>query len=545
MGEYTVKGSVPFPIYQFAEGEEVDFTGKPYTKIEYPYDDFPIPANNKYTLWEGGGGFLKIFGYNSNNNPWNLERSTITGSNPAYTDTVISRYNFLRGASAFIWAFTLPDGTFRVQVYPRWEADGYDGALSQINSDPRFNGNALYIGTWDPESSIVEYVEDWDESPTADENDPERTGPQGGEFADTNPLGWGNDDIDLPNNIDELSYSGFITAYRLDAGNVSALGEAIFTTNTWTILQNKFNGVGNPIDYIISAVEIPYKAASNTSQDFNLGGIKVVDNNNNYVPLSVLDNRYHKINFGSLQVKETWGTEKDYSTTDIAIYLPYVGVKDLDTSIVMNSTITVKGVLDVWNGDIMYAIIVDNKAAAYKYLGSRGIVYRFQGNCGKTVPIGRVDSTTQLLAMAGSIASMGVGLATGMPTGAMGYTVGNEFGASGDVSGGVNPRLVGGGAAGMIGAMTMGPKISMSGGVQGSIGRGDVQYPYLIIKQSVPVYPKGWRAHFGAPRYQTLRLGDLSGYVKCADVHAENIEGANDAERAAIEQALKAGVYVS
>ncbi len=546
MGEYNVKGSVPFPIYQFAEGETVDFTGKPYTRIELPFDSYPIPANDPVTIWSGGGGSLKTYGVNNSNTQlWFVLRTTLTGSNPSYTDNnMYSRFNMQRGAAVFVWAFVLANGDFRIQAVVE-PSDDYNSALTSINADYTSNGNTLYVGTWDPESSLVEYVGEWDETPTTDQGDPDRMNPQGGEFADTNPLGWGNDEIDLPSNIDELSFSGFITAYKLNAGAIGALGEAIFTTNTWTILQNKFNGVGNPIDYIISAVEIPYDANAGGNQDFNLGGIKVVDNNNNYINLPVLDNRYHKINFGSLQVKETWGTEKDYSTTDVAIYLPYIGVKDLDTSIVMNSVITVKGVIDVWNGDIMYAIVVDNKAAASKYLGSRGIVYRFQGNCGKTVPIGRVDSTTQLLAMAGSIASMGVGLATGMPTGAMGYTVGNEFGASGDVSGGVNPRLVGGGAAGMLGALTMGPKISMSGGVQGSIARGDVQYPYLIIKQSVPVYPKGWRAHFGAPRYQSLRLGDLTGYVKCADVHAENIEGANDAERAAIELALKAGVYIN
>lgn len=394
------------------------------------------------------------------------------------------------------------------------------------------------------EAHIVEENEDWDDSPSDNPSDPGNALARGGEFADTDPLGFGNDDIDVPDTIPEISYSGFISAYKLDDGGVGNLGAAIFTTNTWTNLQNKFNGVGDPISYIISAVEIPYSANPDGVKDFNLGGIKIVDNNNNYVSVSYLNHRYHRLNFGSLTLKETWGTEKDYSGTSVSIYLPYVGVKDLDTAIVMNSVITVKAMLDVWTGDLLYMLVISNKNAAYKYLGSSGIVYRFQGNCGKSIPIGKTDNTTQILAIAGSIASMGVGLASGLPTGAMGYTVGNEFGASGDVSGNVNPRLVGGGAAGMIGALTMGPKISMAGGVAGAIGRGDYQQPYLIIKQSVPVYPKDWRAHFGAPRYQTFTLGDLSGYVKCADVHPDSIEGANDAERAAIEQALKAGVFM-
>lgn len=422
--------------------------------------------------------------------------------------------------------------------------NAYVGWCLSENTFPYSNGT-MFNGTYaNLEQSITE-IPDWDESPADDTNNPDNMLARGGEFADTDPLGFGNDEIDVPDVINELSYSGFITAYKLDDGGIQNLGAAIFTTNTWTNLQNKFNGVGDPVSYIISAVEIPYSANPDGAQDFNLGGIKVVDNNNNYLSVPCLNHRYHMLNFGSLTLKETWGTEKDYSGTSVSIYLPYVGVKDLDTALVMNSVITVKAMLDVWTGDLLYMLVISNKNAAYKYLGSSGIVYRFQGNCGKSIPIGKTDNTTQMLAIAGSIASMGVGLASGLPTGAMGYTVGNEFGASGDVSGNVNPRLVGGGAAGMIGALTMGPKISMAGGVAGAIGRGDYQQPYLIIKQSVPVYPKDWRAHFGAPRYQTFTLNTLTGYVKCADVHAESIEGANDAERAAIEQALKAGVFMS
>ena len=544
MGEYTVKGSVPFPIYFFEQDEPISFEGKPYTRIPIPVEDFPIPVADAVSIWEGGGGYLKTYGVaGSQSQTWNVTRKTLTGSNHSYQDTIVSSYNLEPGGAVFVWAFVLSDGTFRIQAFPQ-RTDDYEHALYQVNGSYGYWGNELFDGTWDEDSPLVEYVEDWDESPSADENDPDRTGPQGGEFADTNPLGFGNDDIDIGDTVQELSYSGFITAYQLDAGEVIAIGEAIFTTATWTNLWNKFNGVGDPINYIISAIEIPYNARSETSKNFNLGGVSV-DGPNGPVALHVMNKRYHVLDFGSLTLKETWGTEKDYSTTDVAIYLPYVGVKDLDTSIIMNSSIQVKCILDSWNGELLYVVVVNNKAAAYKYLGSKGIVYRFYGNCGTVVPIGKVDYSSQILALAGSFAAMGVGLATGMPTGALSYTVGNEFGATGDISNGANPKMVGGGLAGMMGALTMGPKVSMAGGSGGAVARGDYQKPYLIIKQSVPVYPKGWRAHFGAPRYQTLKLGDLTGYVKCADVHAENIEGANDAERAAIEQALKAGVFVN
>ena len=530
--DYDVKADESYdnlPVTSFI-GEQVDLSRVAPIVLTYdPSGSYSTPV----TLWSGGGGFLKSVG--DVGGVYGTQWQEMTGClnplpNPPHISTSTSS-----SLPIYVFAYISGSDEEHAELFIKWSWS------PQIEVNDVLYRNALS----NAESILVPVIE-WDNSPSDDpENDPFNMNPKGGEFADTDPLGFGNDEIDVPDTIPELSYSGFISAYKLDDGGVGNLGAAIFTTNTWTNLQNKFNGVGDPISYIISAVEIPYSADPDGVKDFNLGGIKIVDNNNNYVPVSYLEHRYHRLNFGSLTLKETWGTEKDYSGTSVSIYLPYVGVKDLDTAIVMNSVITVKAMLDVWTGDLLYLLVISNKNAAYKYLGSSGIVYRFQGNCGKSIPIGKTDNTTQMLAIAGSIASMGVGLASGLPTGAMGYTVGNEFGASGDVSGNVNPRLVGGGAAGMLGALTMGPKISMAGGVAGAIGRGDYQQPYLIIKQSVPVYPKDWRAHFGAPRYQTFTLGELNGYVKCADVHAESIEGANDAERTAIEQALKAGVFMN
>ena len=405
----------------------------------------------------------------------------------------------------FIWC---TGDTETAQTY----FNAYDGSTDA-------NRFGFTVGTFSESDLPVEY--DWDESPSADENDPNNLGPAGGEYADTDPFGFGNEDIDLPQAIVEMDYSGFITPYKLDNGGLFALASGIFSNDTWTTLKNKFNGVGNPIDYIVSAVEIPYSGNPDATKNFNLGGVDVVNGNGANVPLPYFTHRYEKLSFGSLKLKETWGTEKDYSTTNVSIYLPYVGLKDLDTAIIMNSTITLSAILDIWSGDLLYVLKINNKSMAYKYLASSGLVYRFQGNCGKQVPIGKVDNSNQLMAMTGSMASMGVGLVTG------------------------NPMAAFGGAAGLIGAAAMAPKVSMTGGITGAIGRGDTSEPYLIITQSVPVYPKDWRAHFGAPRYQTFTLGDLNGYVKCADVHADAIEGANDAERAAIEQALKAGVFMN
>ena len=521
MGEYVVKGSETIPIYKFEVGETIDFSNVPYTKIELPFDDYPIPSTDPVTVWSGGGGNLKTYGVNnSNTSPWIVTKTTMIGSSVVATDQSISAwYNMQRGAPIYIWAFVLPDNSFRIHAYPYYYDDP-TWAIHAINNGYDSNGDALYVGVWDETSPLIEYEGEWDETPSSNPNDPTNLDAIGGEFADTDPFGFGNTDIDLPNAIQEMDYSGFITPYKLDNGGLFALSGAIFSSDTWTTLRNKFNGVGNPIDYIVSCVEIPYSADADANKNFNLGGVDVVNGSGGNVSLPYFTHRYEQLNFGTIRLKETWGTEKDYSTTNVSIYLPYVGVKDLDTSIIMNSDITLKAILDIWSGDLLYVIKINNKSMAYKYLASSGLVYRFQGNCGKQVPIGKIDNSNQLMAMTGSMASMGVGLAMG------------------------NPMMALGGAAGLIGASAMPPKVSMTGGITGAIGRGDTDEAYLIITQSVPVYPNNWRSEIGAPRYQEFQVSDLSGYTEFYEVHADDVSDATDSEKAEIENLLKSGVFI-
>lgn len=466
------------------------------------------------TIWTGQGGYVKSNG-NIGGGLYGMPYQRFGGSVEINTSFFQSIY---RKDTTRLYLYAARTGTSEENAVLSVYFD-VANSFSEVNFQSQ-DDRRLYQDTWAHAiEDVVTEGRDWDESPTTDENDPDREAPQGGAFAETDPFGFGNEDMEIPNNVLELDYSSFITAYTCDDAAIGNIGSAIFSDNTWQSLKLKFDGVGNPIDYIISAVEIPYSPGG-SGKNFNLGGVDIETSGGNKISVSVMSQRYYRLNFGSITLKETWGTEKDYSTTDVAIYLPYVGVKDLDASVLVNSTITVVAWLDAWTGDLLYLIQVNNKARAYKYLASSGILYHFQGNCGKQVPIGRADNSSQTLALFGALGSMGVGLATGNVGAALG------------------------GAAGLIGAAAMSPKVSMAGGISGAIGRGDQQDAWLIIKQSVPVYPKNWRAHFGAPRFQTFRLGDLNGFVKCYDVHAE-IAGANEAERAAIEQALKAGVFVN
>lgn len=503
MGEYIIQGDAGFQnIPVMNGGDPIDYSKAHMIPIDVEFGTL----SEKKRIWKSGSAYIDAYyytdtqGYGHYSIQWNPLSGWSAPSNPPYVNEIGNISTLYIGA-------VYSDGETKTG-YMAWN---YEDSL------PNPYG-VLFNGAFDNMGVVVS--QDWDDTPTpSDSDDPFRTSPQGGEFADREDFGQ-TDDIDIPLEAQEISLSGFITMYSLCQGDVATLGDAIFTNDTWTNLRNKFNGVGDPISYIISAVEIPVPPASDNSKNFNLGGVQIENRSGNPVPIHYTTFRYRNLAFGSVTLKETWGTEKDYSQTSVSIYLPYVGVKDLDAEMVMNSTLTLKGCIDISNGDLFYALIVNKSDRPGVYIGSSGVAYRFQGNAGRQIPVGRADNSGQLAAMFGGMASMGVGLVSG------------------------NPMMAVGGAAGIIGGAAMGQKVSMASGAGGSIGRADVQYPYLIISRKVPIYPNNWRAHFGAPRYQTFAVSDMHGYTQFADYHAEQIEGANDAERAAIEQAMKAGVFL-
>ena len=528
MGEYIIQGDAGFQnIPVMNGGDPIDYSKANMIPINVEFGT----QSEKKRIWKSGSAYIDAYyytdthGYGHYSIEWYPLPGWTLSQQPPY-------FNEIGNISTLYIGAVYSEGENKTG-YMAWN---YEESL------PNPYG-VLFNGAFDNMGAVASL--DWDDTPTpSDSDDPFRTSPQGGEFADREEFGR-TTDIDLPGVPDEIILSDFITIYSLDGADIAAIGTAIFTDNTWANFQNKFiGGIGDPISYIISAVEVPVGKTIDGTKKFNLGGVNVSTANGTEIPVSYAQFRYKTLDFGAITLKEVWGSEKDYSQTSVAIYLPYVGVHDLDTAQLMNAEIHLKGCLDITNGDLMYALVVSKKNRPGVYVESKGITYRFQGNCARQIPIGKVDSTTQLLAMTGAIASMGIGLASGMPFGAGGYNPSKELWASGDYEANVNTRAIAGGGAGILGAAAMGPKVSMSAGLSGAIGRADVQRPYLIITQNVPIYPNNWRAHFGAPRYQTFTVGDLHGYTQFADYHSEQIEGANDAERAAIEQAMKAGVFL-
>lgn len=409
----------------------------------------------------------------------------------------------------------------------------------------------LYIGSYDAYANNIEEIRDWDEAPSTNPvGDPDNLLPQGGEFADIEP--FSTTDLQFLSQLEEpetINYGKMITAYQLYPDELQAIGDAIFLPNFWTALKNKFEGLSDPMSFIISAVELPF-CLGVTPTTFSLGGVEVENSAGNPIACTKHTGRYLKYSFGSISLKEVWGSAKDYTDCSIDIFLPYVGMRSIDPELGVNSRLTLAMIVDVWTGDLNYLMQVDNENSANKYFTASCVPYRWSGNCGNRIPIGKVDPSTPILSVVSSLGSIALGAGmmalTGGIGGAAAAATGGMVTAGSAAGAGAGGSLIMGGAKDAASQLSKGfaPTVQSSGNISGATGYLDYQYPYLIIKRGVPAYPNNWRTEIGAPRYQEFTLSDLSGYTEFAEIHADEVNGASDEEKLMIEDILKSGVIL-
>lgn len=478
--------------------------------------DFTKQWPNKTRIFESNGAYIETGSQNAND--YLLEWKRMNGTLQPGTGLAVSSktYHTIR-----IYAYETVGGN--LQVIRDWRSE------EAIRTNPagyQGSDNILYNNTLEQaQEDILE--REWDERAETEDN-PDGLNPDGGFFADTDPFDMTYlqeaDSIPDPEDDPGLDYSGFITCYSLESGDLSTLATTFFSPTVWTELKGKLDGLANPLDYIISAVELPFPTATG-AKPFKLAGVQVGEGN-----YGVSAQRGLQINLGSVTLKEVWGTAIDYSNTSVQIFLPYVGVKELDTDLIVNNTVTLYANVDTWTGDVLYLLHTSNTNSKSKYFRQESVPYRWTGNCGRTVPISRASQNVSAIAggVLGTLGSVGATM--------MGVALGN-------------PLMAAGGATGIAKNVTdsvtgkFNPTIQSSGSLSGVTGSYDYQYPYLIVKRSVPQYPKGYEPTIAHPEYETYSVGDLHGLTR---FHAIHIEGtsATEAEKSAIETALNAGVIL-
>ena len=162
----------------------------------------------------------------------------------------------------------------------------------------------------------------------------------------------------LSSGIGVLTSTFHMTKERLVQLGQFLWGSSIF--NEFSLINN------NPIENIISCKAIPY-AISGTTQEITLGNVKTGVNGEK------ISQNFSKQTIGSVSIAEHYKNFLDYAPyTNVIIYLPYIGFKELDASLVMGKTLRIEYTLDVITGGCLAQIYV-GKIRLYEFTGNIGV----------------------------------------------------------------------------------------------------------------------------------------------------------------------------
>lgn len=221
------------------------------------------------------------------------------------------------------------------------------------------------------------------------------------------------------------------------------------------------------------------------------------------VPSKLVSEQYITVDCGSVDLQEYFGNVFDYPPyTEVSIYLPFIGIRQLDPSDVMRSTISVKYRIDVLTGACLAEVNVQRDAAG-------GTLYTFSGDAAVRYP---VSSGSYMGIVSGLI-----GVATSV------------------VSGNLLPALGG--------VTRLHTNVERSGSFTGNSGAMGSKVPYLIISRPQTAMADKFETLSGYPSNTYTLLSDCKGFTQVKYCHVENLS-ATETEKKEIERLLKEGVIL-
>lgn len=277
------------------------------------------------------------------------------------------------------------------------------------------------------------------------------------------------------------------------------------------IVEALKRSISNPLDYIVGLNIIP-------SQGLNLGDMSTI--RFGYVSSSVsmqrLNSQYFVVDCGSVTFSPICGdTFLDYAPySKFSIYLPYIGMQELDANDCVGHTIGV-----IYHGDVVTGGVT-------AYITKDGsVLYQFSGSCALSIPL-TADGWGSTISAAVQIATSAIGAA-------------HKAGAAGVK--GVWSSLKKGAANVASNPSQLGPEVQRAGAVSGSAGCMGVQYPY-IIREAVRFHSTAYfNTVSGYPSFYFKRFSDLSGYTVILECHLNDVGNATRDEIAEIETLLAGG----
>lgn len=311
--------------------------------------------------------------------------------------------------------------------------------------------------------------------------------------------------------------------YWINPDELVKLKEFLFKK---TFLDNVSRLWENPAEYIVDLTYYPLRPDT-----LNLTGAQeqiIVGNINSEVTGLIFPdsgNRFHYM--GLYHISPYYNSYLDYEPyTSISIYLPYIGVRSLDSSRVTGHTLNVGYTFDFNTRQVTAHLGLDGQGygdlgnALDSFTGSFGVSFPLSGSQANQVALNVLQSTTQLVSSAGAIAG-------GVATGNVAAVYGGAVNAGSTLLGGqaIKPESLG----------TLTP----------TAGLYSPQIPYLIINRPILAEPTGYKEKHGYSSAYAGKVSEFSGYLECLEVKLNADSTMSEDEQNAVISLLKGGIYVS
>lgn len=329
---------------------------------------------------------------------------------------------------------------------------------------------------------------------------PDPSGTGGGDTPSTD----GGDAVDFPGlpSVSAIS-TGLISVYNPSNQNLRDLASALWGNDFEQTIKKILN---DPFDGIIGLSLIPFSPTTAGSINCKIG------NFDSEIAMPIVSAQYYTIDFGSLNIPESWKNALDYSpTTECDIYLPFVGFRSLKVEDVVGNTVSLKYNVDILTGSGIAIIKCGDK-----------VLYDYPCKVSYDIPLTGSNK-----------AAFYTGLINVAMSGIAGAAKGGAMGA------------IGGAATSAIQTATSKQSsIEKSGAITSNTGVLADFTPYIVLRRPIQSMPKNFKNIKGYQSNITATLGTLKGYTEVDYVHLTGFDMATDAELQEIEKLLKTGVIL-
>lgn len=296
--------------------------------------------------------------------------------------------------------------------------------------------------------------------------------------------------------------SALWSVYNPSQASVNALGAWLWSSNFIDQLLKLFS---DPMQAIIGLHKIFATPAVSGTGNIVVGYL------DSGVSANLVSNQYTTVDCGSVNCFEYFGNVFDYSPhTRIHLYLPFIGIVELNCADVMRGVVSVRYTVDVITGACLAEVSISRDA-------SGGVLYTYSGDCAVRYPV----SSGSYMSIVGGILSIAGGIAATVATG-----------------GAAAPAVLG--AAAGLGKMHT--DVKHSGNLSGNAGAMGIKKPYLIISRPQIATAAEFNKYQGIGANAKKSVADMAGYFKMDDCRLTGVAGATKEELEEIRVLLKTGV---